>query len=57
MGDAHDIRCHARPRGREDLGGRLGVEPADQRSQAGRVEVVYGGPRRRELHGMTPLGG
>ena len=57
MCDADDIRCHAGPRGREDLGGRLGVELADQRSQAGRVEVVHGGPRRRELHGMTPLGG
>ena len=57
MGDAYDIRCYAGPRGREDLGGRLGVELADQRSEACRVEVVHCGSRRRELHGMAPLGG
>jgi hypothetical protein len=57
MGNAEDICCHAGLRGRDDLGGRLGVELADQRSEGGRVEAVHRGSRRRELHGMTPLGG
>ena len=57
MGDADDSRCHAGPRGREDLGGRLGVELADQRSERGRVEVVHGGSWGGELDGVTALGG
>ena len=42
LGDVDDTRCHTGPCGRENLGGRLGVELADQRCEAGGVEVVYG---------------
>ena len=57
MGGADHVGGDAGSGGGEDLGGRLGVEPADQRGEPGRVEVVHGRPWGGELHGMTPLGG
>lgn len=41
----------------ENLGGRLGVQPAHQCGESSRVEVVYRRSWGCELHGMTALRG
>ena len=57
MGGADDIRGDARARGGENLGCRLGVKSADQRSEPARVEAMHSGPWGGQLHVMTPFGG
>ena len=48
-GDAGAGRC-------KNLDRRLEVEPADQSGESGSVEMVDGGSRGGQLHGMAPLG-
>ena len=39
----------------QDLGGRIGIDPAHQCGQRGRVEAVYSGTRCRQLHQMSAI--
>ena len=53
----HHLGGHTGFAGGQDLGGGVGIDPAHQGGQAGRVKAVHGRARGRELHQVSPIRG